>query len=569
MNSEPQQPEPSRSRGISVVSTLDRNEAQPGDRRRVPKFGNGKNAGVELDPQPSDSSEDPLNWPQWKKELAFGSLLLGTAVIGALKTMLVTVTSALVVELGTSYMGTTALTGLPLIVGAFAGLHSVALSHMTGKRLLYLISSVMLLLSAVWTMHIFGSYSQFMISRVLQGFAWGTFESLVLLSVKDMYFVHERSSRITIYNITNIIFTWGSPMVGGFVSQRVDGFRNQIMIINIIQAFSVVLLIFGTPETSYKRASDRSNVGGHFRSGTVTTVSAGTSSGFKSYLSSLHPMSPKGTSKFELSRALYPLRALSAPSTILTFFLTAPLVATAFGTAHLLSMLFAPTPVMALPTQLGLMFTGPLVGGLIFYTIVSVTSHMLSRRGSRSSSFRNLGAAIPGILLGFAGILAFGLYVEGTLRPDASMANSIFDLYTQGQDFNKKIASFAFGLTVSGAVVLNYAGAMHIKATAASVKEADALEGGHRALQDLLTGIFIIGVPLWVQGGGDNMFPGLKDTSIALAVVQIVIASTVAAALWVKGEDIRRLDGRVLGTQGGEEGIVMQRWKTKDSFMEG
>lgn len=353
------------------------------------------------------------------------------------------------------------------------------------------------------------------------------------------------------------------------MSQREDGFRNQIMIINIIQAFSIVLLIFGTPETGYKRTSGRSNVGGHFRSGTVTTISVGTSPGFKSYLSSLHPMSPKTTSKFQLSQALYPLRALCAPSTILTFFLTAPLVSTAFGTAHLLSMLFAPTPVMALPTQLGLMFAGPLVGGLVFYTTASVIFYMLSRRGSRPSSFRNLGVAIPGVILGFTGVLAFGFYVDGTLRPAEGTTNSIFALYPQGQDFSKKIASVVFGLVVSGAVILNYAGVMHIKSTASSVKEADALEGGHRALQDLLTGIFIIGMPLWVQGNRGVVFPGLKDTSIALAVVQIVIASTVAAMLWAKGEAIRRLDGRVLGRQSSEGGMVMQRWKTTDSFLEG
>lgn len=56
-----QPPMPSHSRGISVTSTLDRDEdQQPAGRRQVRKFGGGKNAGVELDPQPSDSPEDPL-----------------------------------------------------------------------------------------------------------------------------------------------------------------------------------------------------------------------------------------------------------------------------------------------------------------------------------------------------------------------------------------------------------------------------------------------------------------------------------------------------------------------------
>jgi hypothetical protein len=41
------------------------------------KHGTGRNAHIVLSPQPSADPNDPLNWPQWKKELIIGILSLG------------------------------------------------------------------------------------------------------------------------------------------------------------------------------------------------------------------------------------------------------------------------------------------------------------------------------------------------------------------------------------------------------------------------------------------------------------------------------------------------------------
>ncbi|KAF4635629.1 hypothetical protein G7Y89_g2466 [Cudoniella acicularis] len=573
MDSQPQEPKRSHTKNISVVSTTSRDsmnmdDRRPAARRPMRKFGTGKNAGVELDPQPSDSPRDPLNWPQWKKELAFGSLLLGTAVVGMLKTILVTVGSVLATEFNVSYMSITALTGLPLIFGGLAGMKSVVLSQIWGKRAIYLVSSVVMLLAAVWNMHVFGSYGQFMVSRLFQGIAWGSFESLVLLSVKDMYFAHERNSRITIYNITNIFFTWGSPMVGGIASQRLETFRNEIMIVNVIQAFSIVFLGLITPETTYYRDtfSGQSVGSSHFQT-TITTQSS--VSGFKSYVHSLRLTNSNSTAKFSISRALLPLRALIAPSTVLTFLLTAPLMATAYGVANILSELFSPQPIMAFPTAIGLMFTVPLIASLLTYAKGALISHLVSRNNTSSS--RYLAVGIPGLLIGFIGILAFGLYTDGTLRPVTKQSGVINAFYAQGQDLSERIVSVVFGLLVSGAILLNYAGVSQLKAAAANSDESDVLENGHRVLQDIFSGIFVIGMPLWVPSGG-GMLDGLKETSIALAVVVMVMGSSACAALWVFGEKLGKVDGRVLRRErreGAEMAVQMQKWKSAESFLEG
>jgi hypothetical protein len=123
--------------------------------------------------------------------------MLGAAMIGSLKTMLVTVNAVIATEFSISYMAATALTGVPLIIGAFAAIGSQILSTFIGKRGIYLGSSVLLLIASLGNMHVFGSYGAFMVTRCLQGLAWGSFEGLVASSIDDLFFVrlHPRTAQ--------------------------------------------------------------------------------------------------------------------------------------------------------------------------------------------------------------------------------------------------------------------------------------------------------------------------------------------------------------------------------------
>jgi hypothetical protein len=48
---------------------------------------------------------------------------------------------------------------------------------------------VLMLVGAVWNMHVMDSYGQFMGSRVFQGVGWGVFEGLVGECVGEVFFV--------------------------------------------------------------------------------------------------------------------------------------------------------------------------------------------------------------------------------------------------------------------------------------------------------------------------------------------------------------------------------------------
>jgi MFS family permease len=129
------------------------------------------------------------NWSRTRKEVAYASILLTIASLAPLKMLLVTVSSVVSTQLNVSYGATTALTGAPLIIGAIAGLATRVVSQTTGKRGFLLGGTILALIGALWNMHVYGSYAQFMVSRILQGIGWGIFEALGKEVVDDMFFV--------------------------------------------------------------------------------------------------------------------------------------------------------------------------------------------------------------------------------------------------------------------------------------------------------------------------------------------------------------------------------------------
>lgn len=524
-----------------------------------------RRAGVGMVPNPTNSPADPLNWPRWRKELAFGSLMLGTAVIGTLKTLLVTVNSVIASELSVDYMSATALTGAPIMFGAFAALKSQMLCHSFGKRGIYLGSSLLMLIGALWNMHVYDSYAQFMVARIFQGIGWGMFESLISSSIADMFFLHERTSRTNAYNAISLWFTWGSPILGGYVSQSNDGFRNQIMIINVMQAVSIVLLIFGTPESTFDRSSSQQPSGDNAPSKTALGM----------YIDTLKLTNSHSTSKFTMKEALRPVRALAAPSTILTALLTAPLLASSFGAASSLSLLFAAMPTFLFPARIGYIFILPLVFSLLAYTLGSFVTHLRTKPPHHlsDSAVKTLTVAAPGMLIGVAGLLAFGLYTSAELMPEVEDNGTIFALNIVGLEISLKTVSSLFGLMVSGAVMLQYSGSTYLSTfVPSSGLGASELAGAHHVIQEIMIGIWVIGMPMWISGDG-AMFvvAGLKNTTIALGVLSIVFGTSIGAVLWVKGTAVSAVDTRVLGNRSGSVGGVggpLQRWKTTDSFIE-
>lgn len=161
------------------------------------KFGRGKNSKVELIPQPSDDPDDPLNWPRWRKDLNVVSLLMMVGLIGGMKTAFVTTNGAMTADFRVSYTAVAALTAVPLMLSSFTGTLCLIASKVVGKRPLYLGSFLLIFIGSIWNMTAHDSYGSCMGARVFQGLGWGAFDTLVIGSIQDTYFV--RPSQTALY----------------------------------------------------------------------------------------------------------------------------------------------------------------------------------------------------------------------------------------------------------------------------------------------------------------------------------------------------------------------------------
>lgn len=117
------------------------------------------------------------------------ALLMSVALCNSMKMALVSVNSILAERLAVSYIAVSALTGVPLMLSAVTGLASCTVSKKWGRRPAYLMSMVLIFIGLVWNTQITTSYAQFMAARIFQGLGWGAFDTMVISSIMDTYFV--------------------------------------------------------------------------------------------------------------------------------------------------------------------------------------------------------------------------------------------------------------------------------------------------------------------------------------------------------------------------------------------
>lgn len=106
-----------------------------------------------------------------------------------MKSAFFTVNGVIAARDGVSYTAAAALTGVPIMVSALTGMASLILGRMYGNRPVYLVSAALILVGCLWNVFVADSFAQNMAARVFQGLGWGAFDSLVLNSIQDTFFV--------------------------------------------------------------------------------------------------------------------------------------------------------------------------------------------------------------------------------------------------------------------------------------------------------------------------------------------------------------------------------------------
>ncbi|OAA60828.1 Major facilitator superfamily domain, general substrate transporter [Cordyceps fumosorosea ARSEF 2679] len=520
------------------------------------KYGRGKYADVELMPQPSDDPDDPLNWPRWRKDLNLAALLSVVALAGALKTVFLT-TAAVAAERyrTSSYLAVAALTGVPLMLSALTGTAACVAARVWGRRPVYMLATGALFVGSVWNATAVDSYGSCMGARVVQGLAWGVFDTLVMTSIQDTYFEHQRNLRVTLYNVLNITATWGAPLLGGLLSSsHPSDLVYQLRVISGLFLLAIPLLCLAAPETAF----DRSHA-----AAAPTPVSGFTLSRRRrwqpwrvkhrltrarvlGYLRDMRPLTFRHHRQVTRELLLQVPRALAAPTTLLVVLLSVLPVAALWGLAGSLSLLLAPRPVGAGPATLGAVMTGPwiapalIAGSLALYRGVHLQFTRLA----------NCLVVCGGSSLALVGILSFGLGVGNFMTTSPSpLSGSLFSEDGAGQ-LSLALVSFQLAVLAAGAAVLDAATRPSLARSAsftasnmtAALRSIGDMHAGVVVYRNLAAGVFAMAVPVSVARPG-----GLRAVTLGLAVAQLVVSGVVVAQRCCFDEAVWRADGRVMG----------------------
>ncbi len=121
-----------------------------------------------LQPQPSSSSLDPLNFSRIRKELLFATIIFGACLTGVIGPLLVPGFGIIATVFEITLTKVTLLNGsLVLALGVSSYLCS-CLATIYGKRLIFLFTTVLLLVTCCWGAAA-TSYTSLLAARVFQG----------------------------------------------------------------------------------------------------------------------------------------------------------------------------------------------------------------------------------------------------------------------------------------------------------------------------------------------------------------------------------------------------------------
>ncbi|SPN98396.1 uncharacterized protein DNG_01441 [Cephalotrichum gorgonifer] len=497
----------------------------------------GRFAGTELSPQPSDDADDPLNWHQWKKELNLAALLLTACLASAMKTALIPANAELVSRYQTSYSAVVALTAAPLLVSAFSGMGSVVAAKVVGKRPVYLVSTVLMFVGSMWGMRTLGSYREAMAARVFQGLGWGAFDTLVLGSIYDTFFEHERGLRITAYNLLSTTITWGAPLFGGLASRNSGRFTVQFEIINSFFAIALPLLALGTAESNFDHAWSVSlqTPSTTRQFGTPNLIPRGplriSKEDVMAYLKSIPPWGYRGFA--DTHTLLQAPRATVAPTTVLVAAATAIPHAALWSMAGTLALVF---PRLS-EAGLGSLMTGP----VLFSAAIVAVSWLYRPYHARFNTVVNLVTLAAGTVLFLTGVLSFGLMTS----------KGLLSAETGDGSFNYPLLSFLLGLLAAGSATLDatvspliYSSSQYISSNLyACLRNSADMTAGVTALRTVVAGVVLQTVASAVEDGRGALAPNVTG----LAGGQVLLAVVVGGIWAVFGEAVRRWDGRAMG----------------------
>lgn len=397
------------------------------------KHGTGKNSHIVLTPQPSNDPNDPLNWSTARKMsimliTGFGTILYGSTFGPLLNSSIIVVS----LDLNVSITDVTLLSGYQILVVGCTAPFVSALSRKFGKRGLFVLSAISAVIG-----NIIGStskdYNQLLAARIIQGLSVSTYESLLLVVIGDLFFVHERGIYMSIVSFLLAAISNLASVVTGPITTNL-GWKYLFHIFVAISAFHTILQTLFVPETTYVRAKkyeidelatgyEEADLEKAPRTqeleNTVTRQSVVPAK--KTFLQNMKLFDGTYSDENFLQLVIAPFAVCSNLSVLYIVIVQGWFVCLFVAIAFVIAQIFGLPPYLLSPSGIGYLSLGPFVGGvialLLFGAITDPLIMFMTRRnkGVYEPEYRLIIGAL-GVVSG-AGLFGYGYVTQNAGSP--------------------------------------------------------------------------------------------------------------------------------------------------------
>ncbi|OJJ44486.1 hypothetical protein ASPZODRAFT_18676 [Penicilliopsis zonata CBS 506.65] len=206
---------------------------------------------VVLIPQPTSNPNDPLNWSKARKEYHFWLLWIWGFIAAVSVNWSGPVWTQLADDLHTDYVHLNISSALCWL---FLGIGCVLLqptSMKIGRRPVYILGTLFNIAGCICggLMH---TVKQYFAVNILTGFGAAPVDSLVEISTTDLFFLHERGTRLSLYIFAIYAGSYLGPVASGYIAASQD-WRWCFWYLVIFFAVLLLVQILSLEESSFRR----------------------------------------------------------------------------------------------------------------------------------------------------------------------------------------------------------------------------------------------------------------------------------------------------------------------------
>ena len=427
------------------------------------------------------------NWPRWKRDLTLFILCLISVIASALSPLLAANTLTLSLWFGLPFTQIALLTGYNLLGVGVAGFIFVASARVWGKRHLYLLGTILVVIGSAWGGATGTNYTSLLWARIIQGVGLAPFEALVNASVGDLYFVHvridvvyagkemadhsqERGARMAATNMALFGGAFFTPILVGKITHTL-GWWWTFYFIAIFAGAAFPLVFFLVPETAYRRPdylntdfsgdpdASRTNTppsikemeqgNGHSHSHSHGTNGTNTPTAKASFVSTLLPFNGRKTDENFFKLLLRPFPLFFHPAILWACLIQGTLIGWTVLIGVVLAAIFLGPPLWFDEVQTGYFYAGPFIGAFVGFLFAGVftdwvTRVMIRRNGGVYEPEFRIVLVAPQLIVGCLGLYGFG-WASSNVQPGGWF-----------------LPDFFFALEVAGMVIGAVASALYI-----------------------------------------------------------------------------------------------------------